>query len=100
VKTRDVDAVSALENSSRAAFYGIHRRLDGIEETMMTDSQRLSRVEASNKALVLSNQQLVAQNSSILSLLQEMNGRRPAAAPAPEGEFCFWNDISCFVIFV
>jgi archaellum component FlaC len=105
VKTRDVDAVSALEEGSKAAFYSIQRRMDGIEDTMATNSQRLSRLEESNKILVASNQQLVEQNKTVISLLQQqLTGRLPAAATAattaaPEGEFLFFR-VFCHLSFV
>jgi len=94
VKTRDVDAVSALEEASKGAFFSIHRRMDGIEATMEATSKRLTGVEDTNK-LILS------QNSTIIGLLRQLTGggaaataAAAAAAALPEdlgrdGEFCF-----------
>lgn len=91
MKTREVDAVSALEASSKAAFYSIHRRMDGIEATMATDSKRLTGVENTSKILL-------QQNSTIIALLRQLTGGGAAAATAAapledlvvrEGEFCF-----------
>ena len=92
VKTRDVDAVSALKACSKAVFYSIHRRMDSIEETMETTGNRLTGVEDTTKLLL-------QQSSTIIGLLRHLTvggaAATAAAAAAPpedlgqEGEFCF-----------
>jgi hypothetical protein len=101
VKTRDIEAVSTLEASSKAAFYSIHRRMDSIEDKMATDSQRLSEVE-------VTQQTILEQQQTILGLVQELVGRGgPAAtaatAGAGRGKFCFsffCRFVICFLIFL
>jgi hypothetical protein len=97
IKSRDVDEVSALEAASKGAFYSIHRRMDGIETTMASNSARLAKVERTN-------QTLLEQNSTMLGMLQQLTGRSgdqsaapaPAAAAAPprEGESFFVFNLS------